>query len=57
MTGDVAAKGNIGQRGVRIYHVPGGQYYSRTRMDLGKGERWFCTEVEARAAGWRRSRR
>ena len=22
-----------------------------------KGERWFCSEAEARAAGWRRSRR
>ena len=22
-----------------------------------KGERWFCSEAEARAAGWRRSKR
>lgn len=50
-------KGNIGRRGVRIYHVPGGQYYSRTRIDPGKGERWFCSEREARRAGWRRSKR
>ncbi len=50
-------KGNISRRGVRIYHVPGGQYYKRTKIDPGKGERWFCTEAEARAAGWRRSRR
>ena len=50
-------KGNIGQRGVRIYHVPGGQYYARTRINPKKGERWFCSEVEARAAGWRKSRR
>jgi endonuclease YncB( thermonuclease family) len=50
-------KGNISQRGERIYHVPGGQYYTRTRIDTSKGERWFCSEAEARAAGWRRSKR
>ena len=50
-------KGNIGRDGGRIYHVPGGQFYERTRIDTSRGERWFCTEAEARAAGWRRSRR
>jgi endonuclease YncB( thermonuclease family) len=54
---DCRIKGNISSRGERIYHVPGGQYYSRTRIDTAKGERWFCTEAEARAAGWRRSKR
>lgn len=49
-------KGNISRNG-RIYHVPGGQYYGRTKITQGKGERWFCTEAEARAAGWRRSKR
>ncbi len=43
--------------GERIYHVPGGAYYSRTRISPAKGERWFCTEEEAQAAGWRRSKR
>ena len=50
-------KGNISRKGTRIYHVPGGQYYERTRIDTSRGERWFCSEAEARAAGWRRSRR
>ena len=50
-------KGNISRRGGRIYHVPGGQYYSRTRINQSQGERLFCTEAEARAAGWRRSKR
>ena len=50
-------KGNIGGDGRRIYHVPGGQYYDRTRIDTSRGERWFCSESAARAAGWRRSRR
>lgn len=50
-------KGNISRRGERIYHVPGGQYYGRTRIDPSKGERCFRTEVEAVAAGWRPSKR
>ena len=27
------------------------------RIDEGRGERWFCSEAEARAAGWRAPRR
>ena len=49
-------KGNIDRDGTRIYHIPGGQFYDRTRIDTARGERWFCTEAEARGAGWRRSR-
>ena len=49
-------KGNISSSG-RIYHVPGGYYYDRTRINTTNGERWFCSEAEARAAGWRRARR
>lgn len=45
-------KGNISDNG-RIYHVPGSPAYDRTKIDTSKGERWFCTEQEARAAGWR----
>jgi hypothetical protein len=56
-TGDCAIKGNINGRGERIYHVPGGRYYSATRIDPLWGERWFCSEADAVAAGWRRSRR
>ena len=49
-------KGNIGKGGKRIYHVPGGRHYGATGIDTSLGERWFCTESEARAAGWSRSR-
>jgi hypothetical protein len=42
-------KGNVSKSG-RIYHVPGGQGYEKTKIDLSKGERWFCTENEARSA-------
>lgn len=48
-------KGNIGSQGERIYHVEGGRFYGRTKIDPSRGERWFCTEAEAPAAGWRKS--
>jgi endonuclease YncB( thermonuclease family) len=51
-------KGNISpQSGERIYHVPSGKFYDKTRVSTSAGERWFCSEAEARAAGWRRSKR
>lgn len=56
-TGECLIKGNISRSGERIYHVPGGRWYDVTRIDRLRGERWFCSEAEARAAGWRRSRR
>ena len=50
-------KGNVSTTtGERIYHVPGGRYYAATRISLINGERWFCSEAQARAAGWRKSR-
>lgn len=56
-TSECRIKGNISAKGERIYHVPGGGYYDATKIDAAKGERWFCTEAEAKAAGWRRSKR
>ena len=49
-------KGNVNTQGERIYHVPGDRYYEETRISASHGERWFCSEQEARAAGWRRSK-
>jgi hypothetical protein len=54
--GDCNIKGNVSTRGEKIYHVPGQKYYNETRISASHGERWFCSEEEARAAGWRRSR-
>ena len=52
-----SVKGNISMTtGERIYHVPGQKYYAATSIDLFHGERWFCSEQAARAAGWRKSR-
>ena len=51
-------KGNVTNAG-RIYHMPWSPWYEKVRMDqdgrggLGKGKRWFCSETEALAAGWR----
>lgn len=45
-------KGNISDNG-RIYHLPGQRDYARTRITPSRGERWFCSESEAQAAGWR----
>lgn len=51
-------KGNISlNTGEKIYHVPGGDFYDETVIDESRGERWFCTEAEAVAAGWRKSKR
>lgn len=49
-------KGNISSKGERIYHVPGQRHYSVTKIDVSKGERWFCTEKAAVNAGWRKSK-
>ena len=49
-------KGNISSKGERIYHPPGCKYYAATVIDPQRGERWFCSEAEAVAAGWRRTK-
>jgi endonuclease YncB( thermonuclease family) len=54
--GGCVIKGNISNSG-RIYHMPGHENYADTRIDSSRGERWFCSEAEAQAAGWRRARR
>lgn len=47
-------KGNINSKGDRIYHTPwGSPHYNRTVVSTASGERWFCSESEAVAAGWR----
>ncbi|CUH31289.1 Succinoglycan biosynthesis protein ExoI [Jannaschia seosinensis] len=54
--GGCPIKGNIGARsGERIYHTPWSPNYARTVIDETQGERWFCDEAAATAAGWRRA--
>lgn len=49
---DAPVKGNISSTGERIYHVPGGAYYTRT-----KAERCFGSAAEAAADGFRPAQR
>lgn len=50
-------KGNVSvNTGERIYHLPGQEFYNETIIRTEYGERWFCSETEARAAGWRRAK-
>ncbi len=49
-------KGNVSfDTREKIYHLPGDPYYAATTINPAYGERWFCTEAEARANGWRRA--
>ena len=42
--------------GEKLYHVLGLEYYWQTRINLLSGERWFCSDMAARQASWRKSR-
>lgn len=54
--GGCNVKGNVSiSSGERIYHVPGQRYYAQTVINPAYGERYFCSETEARGAGWRGS--
>lgn len=54
VAGRCVIKGNIGKRG-KVYYKPFHFSYARVKIDQSKGERWFCNEGEAMAAGWRRA--
>lgn len=55
-TNQSVIKGNISSSGEKIYHVPGQNSYDETGITESRGERWFCTEPDAVAAGWRKSK-
>ena len=47
-------KGNISQSsGRRSYFIPTDDFYDRVTVDTSAGEAWFCSEEDARAAGFR----
>ena len=54
--GGCAIKGNITASGERVYHTPSSPWYARTRVEVDRGEHWFCDAAEAEAAGWRAAR-
>ena len=47
-----AIKGNVTANG-KIYHLPWSPWYGKVKMDGDRGKRWFCSEADAVAAGWR----
>ncbi|MCP1849393.1 MULTISPECIES: thermonuclease family protein [unclassified Bradyrhizobium] len=49
-------KGNLASAPQCIYHLPGGRFYDRLRMQPTSSRRWFCSEAEAQAAGCRKSK-
>lgn len=49
-------KGNISERGYgKTYLLPGCDNYQTTKVDLRKGEQYFCSEEEAQKAGYRKA--
>jgi len=51
-------KGNINVKtGDRVYHLPGQIHYDNVTIEPERGEKWFCSESEAQANGWRRARK
>jgi len=55
-TCDQCIKGNISlTSGEKIYHLPGCENYEDTVINVRYGERWFSSEEDAIAAGWRKA--
>lgn len=52
---DCVIKGNVNRKGEHIFHLPGQLNYAKINMNKDLGERWFCSEAEAEAAGWRKA--
>jgi endonuclease YncB( thermonuclease family) len=44
------------QGGSKVYLLPWSPEYERGRVQKARGERWFCSEQEATAAGWKPAR-
>ena len=49
--GGCPIKGRV-RRGAKTYVVPWATNYRRVQVRTRRGERWFCSESEALAAGW-----
>ena len=51
---DCNVKGSLDDDGSRIYLVPTDRDFARATVDQSAGEQLFCSDEEAREAGWRR---
>ena len=47
-------KGNIDAKGHKFYYLPGDKGYGSVKIDASQGEKMFCSEAEAKQAGWKR---
>lgn len=53
---DCIIKGNISEKGYgKTYLLPGCDNYTNVKIDTRKGEAYFCTEIEAENAGFRKA--
>jgi micrococcal nuclease len=49
-------KGNIGtEDNNKVYHYPGCPLYNVTKLELYKGDQWFCSQNEAIKSGFRKA--
>jgi len=49
-------KGNLTKNDKRFYHLPHFRHYNQVKINLDKGDRWFCTEEDAVKAGFEKAR-
>jgi len=55
-TTNCVIKGNINTKtSEKIYYFPGCIPYNRTVVEKDQGEAWFCSEAEAKTAGYRKA--
>jgi len=53
---DCVIKGNTSRNSnEKIYHFPGCSNYSRIMVEKFDGDQWFCTEEEAKKAGYKKA--
>ena len=48
-------KGTTNSKGEQVYYLPSAQRYPLMQVKKSRGDRWFCSEKEAKDAGWRPS--
>lgn len=50
--GSPILKGNIDREGRKVYYIPADSGWDMVQIDEGRGEAYFCSEDDARAAGF-----
>ncbi len=48
-----AFKAIVDRKGNRIYFAPWSPWYAKYKVEEARGDKWFCSEPEAIAAGWK----